>query len=115
MTMESDLYTLLKTQCPRVFPTVAPIGTPKPYVVFQQMGGWVINPLDNSVPGLKNARMLIKVWGTDPQEVFLLSDQIEDAMRGAAGFKAHPDAARYSDYDSDLTLHMSEQEYSVTY
>lgn len=115
MTMESALYTLLASKCPRVFPDTAPALTATPYVIFQQMGGQVINPMDNSAPGLRNARMLVRVWSNKRTEAVELADQIEDAMRSAPGFKARPDAAKFNDYDDELNLYGSEQEYSVWY
>lgn len=115
MTMESDLYTLLKAKCARVFPETAPALTATPYAIYQQMGGQVINPMDNSAPGLRNARIIVKVWSTVRSEAVSIADQIEDAMRNPTGFKARPVAARFNDYDEDLNLYGTEQEFSLWY
>lgn len=115
MTMEADLHTLLATKCPRAFPTTAPALTATPYVIYQQVGGEVLNPLDNSAPGLRNARMVIRAWSKQREEASTLSDQIEDAMRVATAFKARPVAAKFNDYDEDLSLYGYEQEYSLWY
>jgi hypothetical protein len=53
VTFEADLYTLLKTVTPRVFPDFAPTATARPYVTYQQVGGRVINPLANTAPGVR--------------------------------------------------------------
>ena len=115
MTMEADLYALLVAKCPRVFPDTAAALTTTPYVIYQQIGGQVINPMDNSAPGLRNARMLVRTWSNKRSEAVSLADQIEDAMRAAPNFKARPEAAKFNDYDEDLKLYSSEQEYSIWY
>ena len=115
MSMETDLHALLATMCPRVFPLTAAALTQVPYVIYQQIGGQVINPMDNSAPGLRNARMLIRSWSKQRAEASTLSDNIEDAMRTATAFKARPDAAKFADYDEDLKLYSYEQEFNVWY
>ena len=115
MTMEASLYALLAAKCPRVFPDTAPALTASPYVIYQQIGGQVLNPLDNASPGVRNARMLIRVWSTLRTEAVSLTDQIEDAMRASPAFEAVPEAAKFNDYDEDLKLYSSEQEYSFWY
>lgn len=123
MSLESDLFAVLKPFATtagspptyRVFPDTAPALTPTPYIVYQQAGGQVLNPLDNSAPGLRNARMVIRVWSNKRTEAVSINDQIEDAMRSAPGFKARPQAAKFNDYDEDLKLYSSEQEYSIWY
>jgi hypothetical protein len=108
--MESDLFTLLKAICPRVFPDVAPTGTLKPYVTWQQIGGQVLNPLDNSVPGKRNAVIQINVWSTTRIEANALINQIEDAMRP---FPARPASASFSDYDNDMLVYSAQQEFDL--
>src|SRR5574343_1379892 len=62
MSMESDLSTLLKTICPRVYPDLAPVGTVTPYVTWQAIGGTAIRFGDGSAPDKRNTLMQINVW-----------------------------------------------------
>lgn len=110
MTMEADLFTLLKTICPRVYPDVAPTSTVKPYITWQQIGGEVLNPLDNSVPGKRNAVIQINVWSATRVEANALINQIEDAMRP---FPARPQSASFSDYDHDMQVYSAQQEFAL--
>jgi hypothetical protein len=113
MTMEADLTTLLKTICPRVTPDIAPTSTLKPYVTYQQIGGDVLNPLDNSAPGVRNATIQINVWSDVRSQARSLIDQIEDAMRGFHA--ARPQAAAFTDYDHDMLVYSSQQEFRFWY
>jgi hypothetical protein len=64
----------------RVFPD-AVIGTPvRPYVTYQQVGGGAIAFLEAGVPGQKNARMQIMVFGENRIEVNRVARRIEDAL-----------------------------------
>ena len=110
MSMESDLFNLLKAVCPRVFPDIAPTSTVKPYVTWQQIGGDVLNPLDNSAPGVRNATIQINVWSATRVEANALMNQIEDAMRP---FPARPVSASFSDYDHDMLVYSAQQEFNL--
>lgn len=110
MTMESTLYTVLHGICPRVFPDIAPTNTVRPYVTWQQIGGDVINPLDNSAPGKRNAIVQINVWSNTRVEANSISQQIEDAMRA---IPARPQSASFSDYDYDMLVYGAQQEFSL--
>ena len=113
MTMEADLTTMLKTICPRVTPDIAKTSTTRPYVTYQQIGGEVINPLNNDAPGKRNAVLQINVWSDLRSEAIALMDQIEDAMRAFRA--ARPRSARFNDYDPDMLVYGSQQEFSFWY
>lgn len=113
MTMEADLTTLLKTICPRVSPDIAATGSVRPYVTYQQIGGGVINPLNNDAPGKRNAVVQINVWSSLRSEAIALIDQIETAMR--TFHSARPQGARFNDYDHDMLVYGSQQEFSFWY
>ena len=113
--MESELFTLLKAICPRVYPDIAPTNTVRPYVTWQQIGGEVINPLANEAPGKRNASMQVNVWSDTRTEAISLIKQIEDGMRGATAFIARPQTAPLNDYDHDMLVYGSQQEFSIWY
>ena len=112
MTFESDLFTLLKTVTPRVYPDFAPVSTTRPYCTFQQIGGRVVNPLKNEAPGLRNTELQITVWSSTRLEALQVSRAIEDAMRLATAFNARPIAAAVADYDADIPVYGCRQDFS---
>ena len=118
MAFEADVANVLKTVCPRVYPDVAPEPLPvRPFVVYQQVGGETINPLTvenaSELPDLRHARMQIVVWDNSRLSASATSRLIEDAMRIATQFEAEPVGAAVSDYDADVKLYGSRQDFSV--
>lgn len=82
----------------RLFPDLAPGGTPKPYAVYQQVGGPVLNPVGGSDPGLKGARIQFIVWAGTRLEASTLMNAIEAALREPP-INGRPTAALVARYD----------------
>ena len=110
MTIAADIATVLEGICPRVFPVIAPTSTARPYVTYQFIGGDVLNPLDNSIPGKKNATVQVNVWANTHKSANDLIGQIEDAMRA---MPARPASALFSDYDHDMLVYSAQQEFNL--
>lgn len=113
MTIEADVKTVLATCCARVFPDFAPVGTTKPYVTFRQVGGSTIRPLANEVPNLRNPIFQVNVWANSRASAALTMLAIESAMRLTAAFTASPVGEPVSDFDADVPVYGSEQEFSL--
>lgn len=113
MSLETDLYALLLGLCPRVFPTVAPGNTARPYITWQQIGGQSLLPIGNEVPDKRNAFIQINVWDDTYDSAKALALAVEDAMRLATVFQARPNAAHIASYEEDLNLHGTVQDFSV--
>lgn len=113
MSMEANLNTLLKTQCSRVYPDVAPEGVVKPYVTWQGLGGEVARFLDNTASDQRNTLLQINVWAVARMEALSLIRQIEDAMCGSAAFVARPAGEPMSDYEKDTQLYGCIQRFNV--
>lgn len=99
MTMESDLRTVLLTQCPRVFPDVAPSETPHPFVTWQGVGGEAVSFVDNTAPDKRFTLMQINVWTDTRLEALALIRSIEAALRVAATIVATPQGESISTTD----------------
>lgn len=112
MTVEASFYALVTPLCPRVFPDIAPTSTLKPYVTYQQIGGPVLNPLDGSDPGREGVTLQVNVWAATRKEAKALIKQIEAALRPVP-FSARPVSAAFNDYDHDMQVYGSQQEFSV--
>ncbi len=82
MTIEATVVTALGSLCSgRIFPDWAPVDTARPYVVYQQVGGDVLNPINGDVPGYHNARIQFMAWADTRLQANALMRQIEDALR----------------------------------
>lgn len=113
MSIEKRVAALLRTECPRVFPDVAPISTERPYVTYQQIGGTAIQPLGREVPSKRNAFVQVNVWADTRAEASALSERIDAAFRLATTMQATPMAEPISTNDDDLRLRGTIQEFNV--
>lgn len=113
MTFEADLFTLLKTVTPRVFPDFAPVSTTRPYVTYQQIGGEVLNMVANVAPGVRNAMVQITVWSNTRKESLEIMRAIEDAICSTSVFpSARPIAAAVADYDAEIPVYGARQDFT---
>lgn len=113
MALESKLTAVLKAVCPRTSPDFAPFDTQRPYVTYQQIGGAAIKPLAREVPNLENAEIQINVWSNTRAEAKALIKQIEAAIIMETGFIGKPSAAAASDFDADIPVYCSRQDFSI--
>jgi hypothetical protein len=113
MTLEVDLYNVLKGICPRTFPDFAPVSTTRPYVTYQPIGGQVINPISNEVPNKQNTEYQINVWADRRADASALMLQIEAALRQATAFVARPLSAQVGNSDADIPVYGSSQDFSI--
>lgn len=113
MSLESDLFTVLKTVCPRVFPDFAPVSTTRPYVTYQQIGGKAVNMLAREVPNKRNAIVQVNVWADTRLSAQTTIQAIEDAIRMSTAFQGEPQAAPVSDFDADIPVYSSLQDFSI--
>lgn len=113
MTLEEKLVVLLKAICPRTFPDFAPTETARPYVTWQQIGGDVVEFIDNAAPSQENALIQINVWSDRRAEAKDLIKQIEVSLIEAVVFQARPSGAAASDADPDMARYCSRQDFSI--
>jgi hypothetical protein len=113
MSMESDLSTLLKTVCPRVFPDVAPAGTSTPYVTWQGLGGESISFLDNTTGDKRNTYMQVNAWSATRLQALQIIRDVENAMRATSAFICKPMGEPISQYEEDTGLYGAVQRFSI--
>lgn len=113
MSMESDLTTLLKTICPRVYPDVAPANAATPYVTWQAIGGEALRYGDNTAPDKRNTLLQVDVWAKTRREATTMIRQIEDAICASSAWQAVPQAESRSTYEPDTLLYGSAQDFDV--
>lgn len=116
MTVEADLYSAVQSLVGgRVFPDVAPFGTAKPYITFQQVGGEAVSFLESTLPSVKNGRFMFKVWAGSRLEAAALALQVEAALVISIAFSARPEGApvAVSETDTEMVLYGTVQDFNV--
>lgn len=113
MTIDERITALLRAICPRTFCDFAPTDTQRPYCTYQVIGGEVLSYLDPVVPGKKNADVQVSIWSNSRLEASALMDQVEAAMITATNMQASPLSAAASDFDADMNVRSSRQDFSV--
>ena len=103
MTFESDLVARIGSLVSgRVFPDVAPFGTTRPYITYQQVGGDALSYVDDVVPTLQNGLVQINVWSSSRAEANSIARQIEALLVTATAFQARPAAALIATHENGL-------------
>jgi hypothetical protein len=114
MSMESDLYTLLKDFVSnRVYPDIAPLAVVHPYITWQGVGGRSLRFMDNTAADKRNTRVQINAWATTRAAANALARQVEDAMCATALFTASPLGEPVSDYDTETKTYGAMQDFSI--
>lgn len=113
MSFESNLNTLLKTLCPRVAPVKVELGTAKPYVTWQPLGGESLRFLDNTAADQRNIFLQVNVWSYTLAESMTLIRQIEDTLCESTLFTASPEGELMSVFEGDTNLHGCVQRFSI--
>lgn len=105
MSFETNLYTVLASATPRVFPDFAPLATRRPYATFQQIGGSVVQALSNQAPGGRWSEVQVNVWSDTRAEAMTVIRAIETAMTAATTFTARVAGDVVADYDADVPVY----------
>lgn len=114
MGFEAEIYNTLKGLVSnRIFPDVAPTATTRPYITWQKIGGKSINFLDNSIQSQHHSRVQINVWADSRLSANTIAKQVEDALKQASNIYAAPEAEPMSDYDPDMNLYGTIQDFSI--
>jgi hypothetical protein len=114
MTVESDLYGLLKGLVSnRCFPDFAPLGTVRPFITFEQVGGEALSFLDGTLPDKKHGRFEISVYADSRAACAAVALQVESVMAAATVFQSTAIHAPISDYADDVKIYSSTQNFSV--
>lgn len=113
MSMESNLCALLKAICPRVFPDVAPSGTPAPYITWQAIGGEALRYGDGTAPDKRNTLLQVSVWSETRADSLALIHQAEDAICASPTWQAAPQAEAVSTHEPDTQLYGCIQRFDI--
>lgn len=114
MTIETPIYQALRQLVDgRAYPDMAPAGVARPYIVYQQVGGDVVNFLDRTIPSKRNSRMQVCAWADTRIEASSLIEQAELALRAVTVLQAAPLGAPVATYDEETELRGARQDFSL--
>lgn len=116
---ELIVYTALKGLVPvgddkfRCYPDIAPLGTVRPYITYQQAGGKDAHTL-NGDAGISNSRMQINVWADSRTAATALMASVKVTLESDP-IKAVPIGEPVSEYEEDTKLYGSRLDFSIWY
>lgn len=113
MSVEAQLFGVLKALCPRTFPDFAPVSTQRPYVTWQQVGGQPLRYLDNTAAEVRHSEIQVNVWADTRMSAVTLARQIEDALCDSTVFQATPNSESVSDFDADIPVYSCRQDFEI--
>lgn len=114
MTIEEQVFEALRQLVGgRVYPDLAPAGVTRPYIVYQQVGGDVVNFLDLTIPSKRNSRMQLCAWAAARIEASALIEQAELALRAVSALQATALGAPVATYDEETELRGARQDFSL--
>lgn len=96
----------------RCYPDVAPLGTPKPYATWQQVGGATEDPIDGAEPGLENSRIQVNVWAGTRIEANTLMRAVASTLRPNP-IAGRPIGALVATLDDQQELRGARQDFSI--
>lgn len=115
MSLEADLKAALAGVAGgRVYPDAPRDNPTYPLVIYQQVGGAVLNPLECVVPDKDHARVQVWVWAKTRLEASTISRQVRVALVQGS-LKAYAYAAPVSDYNEALKLYGARCDYGIWY
>jgi hypothetical protein len=87
--MEVALVALLKTRCPRVLiDGSAPVATPKPYVLWQLLGGPSLRYTEGTAMSKRMQMVQVTVWDVNALNALTLLRTLEDDLCATGVFVA---------------------------
>jgi hypothetical protein len=94
----------------RVWPTIAPLGSATPFIVFQQVGGQSVTTLCGNATPL-NARIQFNIWSNDPEITTTIMLSVE-AILTEPPFRGVSQGAFVADYSEVATMYGARQDFS---
>jgi len=83
----------------RVFPDLAEVDTPTPYITYQVVGGEPLNFLTGDRPDKQRVRIQVNVWATRRIEASEIGMLVEDALRSVGALQVEVATGRVATYD----------------
>ena len=115
MTIEASIKTALSSIVSgRVYPDVTPDNPTFPLIVYQQVGGDVVEFVEGEVADKDNARMQVWVWATTRLEASSIARQARLALVEGS-LKATTMGAPVSEYNEVLKKYGNRTDFNIWY
>ena len=102
--LEEALYAALSPLVAgRVFPDVAPLDTPRPYITYQQIGGDAHSYIGKELPDHEHALVQLNIWADTRLAASLVRKLAEANLIAATAFEARAASGPTSQHEPDLT------------
>lgn len=98
----------------RVYPDVTPDNPTFPLIVYQQVGGEVVEYLEGELCDKDHARLQVWIWATTRLAVSTLARQVREALVESS-IKATTYNAPVSEYDEALKKYGARIDFSIWY
>ena len=115
MSLETAVVAVLQAQCPRVYPSSAPLDTPRPFVTWEHIGGDPLRYVEGTAAAQRMALLQVNVWASTKVQALSLGLAIEDALCIAAGLSVSPNAALQGRFEDSVEppLYGTVQDFTV--
>jgi hypothetical protein len=113
MSIEGDITTALKSVCPRVFPDFADVGTQRPYITYQLIGGPSVYALDNTPIDKRLPKLQVNAWANTRLQANQLIREVESALTNSPIFSATPDGEPTAGFDEGNEVRGAMQDFNL--
>lgn len=113
MSIEGDITTALKSVCPRVFPDFADVGTQRPYITYQLIGGPSVYALDNTPIDKRLPKLQVNCWADTRLQANQLIREVEVALTNNPLFSATPDGESATSFDDGNAVRGAMQDFNL--
>lgn len=115
MSLETAVVAVLQAQCPRVYPSNAPLDTPRPFVTWEHIGGDPLRYIDGTAATNRMALLQVNVWAATKAQALSLGLAIEDALCTAPALSVSPNAAMQGRFEDAVEppMYGSVQDFTV--
>lgn len=97
----------------RIYPDVAPEGSPLPRIVYQQVGGVSTVYAEGALPTTENGRYQLACWAETRLQALALAQQVEEILVAHPVLQAEPIGARTAAHEPDNGLRGYRQDFSI--
>ncbi len=113
--MDEVLHAAIAAVIPNCYGTVAPANAPKPYVIWQRIGGDPSEYLDNEDPQVDQALVQVDIFALEIMEPKQLMKALAAALRQHPDLTIRPNGGMRDDFDHDMQLFSAARDFTVSF
>lgn len=113
--MDEVLHAAIAAVIPNCYGTVAPANAPKPYVIWQRIGGDPAEYLDNEDSQVDQALVQVEIFAAEILEPKGLMKALTTALRQHLDLTVRPNGGLRDDFDHDMQLFSAARDFTVSF